>query len=437
MQVQEVSKYKDNLIATRKKAAFAVLVDYFLVFIVTFALFYFALPISINVPSINKSITDLNECRDSALKFINSTHLLHYEISESGYSSRNIELDSKAYVNTLVKTSAFIYDYSFPKKNDDGTYNANAKVEEDDTFIYNHDEYPLDNISYFIIQFSNNHLEMNAKTYDGVDYSSDLETLIYKKIMEYETLDDYDRYFANETNESYKLYKNKLSKYQILNETITKSLINYIAYNDETNEDAVKLYKNLNIAYQNGIQHCINLVENKCDAYISISNAFNKQYTTYSGAIVITYLITYLISYLLVLFLSRVFNKEWNTFGNRVRYLNVATRKELTPKPWNLIIYHVCSFILYSSSIFISFFFTNFFGALNLKVIGPINLMMIFVFILTLDIISFIMMLITKDRTSLSLLASNLYLKDINETENMPVEGSKLLDNIENNNGTK
>ena len=60
MRIEEVSKYKDNVIAGKGKVVFIAILDYFAYFVGTMLIFFLGLNISIALPVTKNSITKYN-----------------------------------------------------------------------------------------------------------------------------------------------------------------------------------------------------------------------------------------------------------------------------------------------------------------------------------------------------------------------------------------
>ena len=426
-----VSKYKNNVIAKKTRVFFSCALDYGLVFIASLLIFYLALLGSSRLPV---STNNLKKYEDSALKakkYINTTHLMRYNTSTN--ETRDINEDAKAYVATLTKTSAYIYDLAYPIEKEDSTFDKEHKVTEEETFMYTPGYYPLDNIGYFFFVFGPEDGTVLDKTYDP----SKSETFdeIYLNYCGYGEIEGFVSNFVTQTTEEYQPYKDKLPIYQVLNKDNTSALINRIVYDDTSNKTANELYNNLLIGYKNGVQAGINLVEKNSTTYKAYAKDFYEAYNELCLVSFLSYLLSYIVAYVGLVFIGRGMAGEYITVSQKALNLAFTSKEELTPRGISVFIYHLINFFLYLSMMIIAFFFTGYIGVLNVTLFGPINLFVIEIALLVLVVASIIFMIIRKKNQTLAMFASSLVLKDTREFERNAVESNKLLNTENQNNG--
>ena len=418
--VETVSKYKNNLIAKKSRVFFAGLMEYGLVLISSLLIFYLTLLGSSKLPVSTKNVEKYNQTSENARKFVNSTRLLHYD-DETG-EVRDINVDAKNYVATLVKTSCFVYDIKYPLKNDNGTYDTDHVVTEQETFIYKHDEFLLDNVSYFWLTFYPNN-EFNDTKQEIADPVSD----IYLNKMGYSTKESVLNAFVTEEVAEYQPYKDVLPRYTVLTKDNTQALINVVVYSDTTNSTAADLFENIKIGYKNGIQAGIDMVEEHSLVYLDYSKDFMRAYNALSLVALVSYLIAYVVGYVAVMFIGRAMAGEFITMAQKSLSLAPARKDEMAPTAKNLILYHVITFFTYLSSMAIALYFTGYIGALNLVMFGPFNVFAIEILSLVFVLASIIILMVTKKNQTFGLLVSNMVLKDVKEFESAVVDGDRLL----------
>jgi hypothetical protein len=409
MSEQLVSRYKDNALASKKGHIFSRLIDYFLCFILSFILYCFAYPITMSM-SVGKNATaNVNAVSKEIIAFVSKTKLQSYD-EESG-ELIPISDSANEYVKTLVKTSAYLYDVAYPIKNEDGTYDNEHKVSVEETFIYQADEHHLDNISYYFLTYKANDESINSYIYDGVDYSSDKTTYIYRKLMSYSDNDITN--FIEEDDARFTPYKDSLTRYHFLKESDVPAFISAVVYGDTSNSHIVSLKARIVDAYQKAVQYGIEEIENKCADFSLLVNKFNTVYQQIVGIICADCFISILIAYVLLFFLGALVNKSFRaTIGQKIMKCALCDVNELEPNAWEMIIYHISTLLLCSTSAFISFFLSGVIGALSFELFPGFKLLFIMLALLIANIASFVIMLVSKNGHDLSTLMSRLVLKD-------------------------
>lgn len=419
---KEVSKYKGNSLASKKKHIFSRLFDYFSTFVVSYLLFtvaYGAFSYSsiLTVPS-----KKLSDASFDAAEYIDSTHLQRLTDDKSALIT--IEESALEYIEKVTLTSAFVNDLEYPFKQDDGTY-LNRKINKEETFVDNLSQYDMDNISYYFKKFKKEETSLNNYIYEEIDYKDNIDEYLYLKIMQYNP-----NYFINIDDPNYINRGEDISRYVVFNNENTIKMINRVAKGETIDESAVNLYNLVNKGYASAIQFGIKDVEDNSAPYRLISEAFNKAYQNITRNIALIYFLTFILSYILFVVIMRLICKEWVTIGQKAMGLRCTDMNEMTPNALNLIIYHLINIILFSTTSFIGFYFTGLFGVLSVNVTPHISLLFILLFILPINIISLFMPLFTRNHHDLSTLIGRIKLKDKNEFD-APVE----IEANRNNNG--
>lgn len=429
-----LSKYLNNPIAEKKKIFLSNLFDYFITLVATFFTFYLGLIFTSNLPILNETVKKYQDTTKEVFSYINTTHLLRYNVDSGEQSST--DADANKYLKTLVKTSAYIYDLNYPLLQEDSTYDVNYKVKEEETFIKDHDEYKLDNISYFFIKFSSSNPELQQYEFDNVDYKDDLTTFIYLKVMGYEKVNGYEDIFVKEDNAEFSPFKAVLPRFLVLDKELTSSLINRLVYNDSTDAKAGEVANMIKNGYVNAIQKGINVIETYSTEYKGIMTELNKIYEKYGQITLVIFLVSYVVGYLIVFGLGRAMGGEFITVAQKTRGLGLSTKDDLNPGFWNIFVYQLVNFFMHLSSCVILFMFTGYMGILNVTIVGPINFFVIELVLAIFVMTSIVMTFFTKDGQSAALFLSKMVLKDTKTYEEISLN-EMASDKKEESNGDK
>lgn len=421
--MKTVSRYAPNSIANPKKHIYSRLIDYFLAFISTLALFAIMMPISMNLPLYKSVTAEYSVARKEFYEFIDTTGLLR--LNEAGNDLLSIATEAESYVERVGKTSAYIHNMTFPKKNNDGTY-SEIPVELKDTFIYQKDEYALDNLSHYYQKYKPSQEELNDyfigeehKKYEELT-PTQKDEFQYSYIMGL-TKDNY----VSSDNPDYVARGGGISTYLVLNNEMTEKIKLYYI-NDRAD---VSLHMSIFNAFVRGEQKAINEVETKSLVYKTIENKINVISQKYSAFQVVVYMLCYLVAYLLLNVLVSVFSKEWTTIGQKVMSIGMCEIGETEPPIWKFLVYHLISFFLFASSVLLSFLLLGNLGVTSLKVFPHISFLAIIIFILTLNLFSLFMPLFNKKNHDLSTFFVKIIFKDKHEFD-VPV-GMDISDKVE------
>ena len=417
-----ISKYKDNLLASKKKHIFSRLLDYFSLFVVTYLLFTVFYSVASRLPVLTNSSKALQENNGQIAEYIDSTHLQRLNADKSAL----LAIDDGAidYVESLCKTSAYVHNLTFPVKNSSGTFDE-VTVPVEETFIYNASAYELDAISYYYKVFKKSEASLNSYVYEGTDYKDDIDTYIYTKIMKV----DASKYVSVD-DAHYLARGNSVSRYVVLNEEKTKVLIQYFK-EDRAN---TSLYDEIYLSFINAAKYGIKDVETNSKTYLSFMITFNKTYQELISEILVVYLIAYTVAYLLLTIIVRLIAKEWVTLGQKVMGTAMASYDELEPSIWQLIAYYLLNFVLFVTSLSIAFYFMGMIGVFSLKVIGPVTLLAILIALFIINVVSLFLPLFNKNNHDLVSLVTRIHLKDPKEFEG-PIEEKEPLKEEEKDDG--
>ena len=417
------SRYAPNSIASAKKHIYSRLLDYFLTFISTLALFAIFMPISMNTSIYKDVFAEYASERRVFYQFIDTTGILR--LNESGTDLLSVATEAESYVERVAKTSAYVHDTTFPKKNDDGTY-SDIPVDIKDTFIYEREEYKLDNLSHYYQKYKHTQVELNDYVIDGVHKKyeeltpAQKDEYQYKNIMQLSTTN-----YVSSDNPDYVSRGGGVSTYLVLTNEMTEKIKLY--YKNDRNDTS--LHESIFTAFVKGTQKAINEVESKSTIYKNIESRINVISQKYSAFQVVVYFICYLIAFVLLNVLVSVFSKEWTTIGQKAMSLAMCEVDEMEPPVWKYLIYYGLSFILFASSTMLSFIFLGNFGVTSLKVFPHISLLAIMIFILTLNLFSLFMTLFNKKNYDLASFSVKIVHKDKHEFD-VPV-GMDISDKVE------
>ena len=401
---QTVSKYVNNALASKKKHVYARLLDYFLTFVVAYLVFTIVLPISMNFSVVEALYAEISKISHESILFVGDTHL--QLLNEDSTSLVDVNTTGANYLISLAKTNAYLYNLPYPVKQEDGTY-VDGVISKEETFINDLTNYPLDNVSFYFKKYKKSEASLNDYTYEGVDYQNDIDTYLYKKIMEV----DETKYSSDEVV----ITKGEgLSKYLILSEDNASLLIKKVAKSESTTT-IDDLYNYLLGSYIKAIQYGINEVETKSANYLEISDRFNASYQRLAKALLLIYIVSYLIGYLLLIFIPRLIFKEYRSVGQKVMGIARCDLKNMSISWWQHLAYYLVDVILLFTSSLLAFVFIGMFGVTAINVFPHITLLAILLFILTFNIVSLFMPLVNKNRFDIPRLFARITLKDVNE----------------------
>lgn len=421
--MKTASRYAPNSIASAKKHIYSRLIDYFLTFIVTIALFAIMMPISMNTSIYQNVSREYASQRRGFYEFINETGILR--LNAAGTDLLSVGEEAESYVQRVAKTSAYVHNVTFPKLNDDGTYSEVA-VDVKETFIYERETYRLDNISHYFQKYKHTQNELNDYLIDGVHKKyeeltpTQKDDYQYKNIMEVTTSN-----FVSSDNPDYIARGGDVSTYVVLSEQMTEKIKLY--YKNDRNDTS--LHQSIFNSFIKGTQKAINDVEVNSHIYKNIESKINIISQKYSRIQIVVYMLCYVVSYLLLNILVALFSKEWITVGQKVMGLALCEADEMEPPVWKYLVFHGLSFFGFSSSALLSFVLLGNIGVTSLKVFPHISFLAIMIFILTLNIFSLFMPLFNKKNYDLSTFFVKIVHKDKHEFD-VPV-GMDISDKIE------
>lgn len=404
MKERIVSRYKNNIIASKKKHIFSRLLDYFSLFVVTYLLFTVFYAIGGRLPVVDNTAKKLQAQNAEIAEFIDSTHLQRLNEDKSAFLS--IDDGAAKYVESLCKTSAYVHNLTFPVKNEAGTFDE-VVIDVNDTFAGD-PTYQLDAISYYFKSFKKNDASLNNYAYENVDYKDDIDTYIYVKLMKldasnYVSADDADLLARG----------NGISQYVVLNVENTNKLLQY--YKEDRAD--ISLYNKVYLSFIDAAKYGINDVETNSLSYTNLINNYNNTYQSLTLAILVIYLISYVVAFLLLTVIMRLIAKEWVTLGQKVMGIAMCSKDELEPSIGQLIGYNALNFVLFSTSLSIAFYFMGMIGVFSFKIGGVVSVLAILIALFVINIASLLMPLFNKNNHDFVSFITRLNVKDVKEFE--------------------
>ncbi len=382
-----------------KKRLFARILDYFLTMVGSIIIFVIVNIIAFNIPTVKNISKKLSELSMSSATYVESSGIQRLNEDRNGLVS--IDTMGNEYIVNVTKTSACYHDLDYSYKNEDGTY-TDKKVTIEETFFHNPQDYELDNISFFFKKFKVN--EPGLEYEEGVD----INQYLYIDVMKL-TASNYIS--SDETN--YQQYKEYVSNYVILNLESTQKMIRRVARGETIDSIAVAIYDEIYNGYVSAVKVGIDDIENRSIAFLNITNEFNKTYQKISSVIAIDFYISILVAYIILMFIGRLASKEWITIGQKAFKLGISDKNEMEPSFIRMMVYHLISFVLFTSTSIFSMMLTGMFGIMAINVLPHISLLVINLLIIILNITSIIMCLANKkNHHDLSSFIAGLLIKD-------------------------
>lgn len=410
-----VSKYKNNSVASKKKHIYSRLLDYFSVFVLTYIVFNIFYIIGIRTPVVNSLADELNAANNQLSLYVDSTHL--QRLDDTG-SLMSLNDEAHRYIKDLCKTSAYVHNKTFPEKQDDGTF-IEKPVPVDETFVYERENYSLDNLSFYFYKFKSNEPSLNNYMYDGVDYKDDKETYLYSKLMNADT-----SLYVSDDDADLLSRGNGVSRFVVLTSERTDKLLDY--YHEDRAD--LTLYEKIFTYYVETVKKGISDVESNSAPYLNLANNFSIAYQNACGAVAVIYFISYTFVYVLLNVVMFLICKEWMTIGQKVLKLSITDIHENQPSIIRMLLYHLTNFVLFASSAILGLYFMGFFGVTSVSIIGKFNLLSLLIGLLTFNVISLFMIFFNKNKHDLSTLVTGVLVKDINQFDG----SAEVLNALEN-----
>ncbi len=400
-----IAMHNDSILDTttyktaKKGRRFVVmLIDYFLVMLVSFSLFALVIqPIFDALPSTNEIKVRYQEKQVLVMDEIVSTHLQKKDDKDNLISVSN---ESKNYIVKLLKSSTTKYDgidYYELKQGKKET--VEIKTEELLSYQDSNGYYVNDDILYYYLNFRIQNKNKYSK--DITDYTlQSVNTDLLKLNSDNKSLvsDGFDI----------------SSDVFYLSEENTKILLDYVNYSTESGKT---LYQNLSLLYRTAILSAIEEIEKNYTPYVEKMNEFNVVYKEYSTRLGWMLVLSYIIGFLVCYIPFQLIFKHGRTIGYRFFSLALARADCMELKVWNVIVKDVVLFILTFSSVFFMPLLLGKIELLSCYLVGPITLFQIVLFSFLMILVSLVFFFVSKNNQALSDFASQTITVNLNEKE--------------------
>ncbi len=406
--ILDCSTYKT---AKKGRRFIVMLIDYFLVMLVSFSLFALVVqPIFDSLPSTKEIESRYQEKQVSVMNEIVSTHLQKKDDNDNLISVSN---ESKNYIVKLLKFSTTKYDdidYYELKQGKKET--VEIKNEELLSYQDSDGNYSNDEILFYYLNFR----KQNKSSYSEeiTDYSlEDINTKLLKLNSDNKNL------VSSDFDVSKDIF--------YLNKENINIILDYVNYSTDSGKS---LYQNLVLLYRTVVMTAISEIEKNYTPYVEKMNAFNVVYKEYSSRLGWSLVLSYVIGFLLCYIPFQLAFKHGRTIGYRFFSLALSRSDCMELKAWNVIVKDVVLFILSFSSIFFMPVLLGKIELLSCSLVGPITLFQVVLFSFLMILVSLVFFFISKSNQSLSDYASQTITVNLNEKEeDFMIEQDRKIEN--------
>ena len=393
--ILDSSTYKT---AKKGRRLVVMLIDYFLVLLVSFSLFALVIqPIFNQLPSTKEVEKQYKEKQDLVLDEIVSTHLQKKNSKENLVS---VSSESKNYIVKLLKFSTTKYsDIDYYELKQGKKEYVEIKTEELLSYQDKDGYYQNDDILYYYLNFRNE---------NKADYVSEIDTY---------SLIDVNTKLLKLDNENKSLVSSDFDMNAdvfYLSKENTKILLDYVNYNTESGKE---LYQKLSYLYRSVIINAISEVEKNYTPYINKMNEFNTVYHKYSSMLGWMLVLAYVIAFLICYVPFQLIFRHGRTIGFRFFSLAMSRTDQMELRAWNVIVKDLVTFIMTFSSIFFMPVLLGKIDLLSCYLFGPITLFQTILFSFLMIVVSIVFFFISKSNQTLSDFASQTITVDVREKE--------------------
>ena len=402
--ILDSSTYKT---AKKGRRLVVMLIDYFLVLLVSFSLFALVIqPIFNQLPSTKEVEKQYKEKQDLVLDEIVSTHLQKKNSKENLVS---VSSESKNYIVKLLKFSTTKYsDIDYYELKQGKKEYVEIKTEELLSYQDKDGYYQNDDILYYYLNFRNE---------NKADYVSEIDTY---------SLIDVNTKLLKLDNENKSLVSSDFDMNAdvfYLSKENTKILLDYVNYNTESGKE---LYQKLSYLYRSVIINAISEVEKNYTPYINKMNEFNTVYHKYSSMLGWMLVLAYVIAFLICYVPFQLIFRHGRTIGFRFFSLAMSRTDQMELRAWNVIVKDLVTFIMTFSSIFFMPVLLGKIDLLSCYLFGPITLFQTILFSFLMIVVSIVFFFISKSNQTLSDFASQTITVDVREKkEDFMIEQDK------------
>ena len=393
--ILDSSTYKT---AKKGRRLVVMLIDYFLVLLVSFSLFALVIqPIFNQLPSTKEVEKQYKEKQDFVLDEIVSTHLQKKNSKENLVS---VSSESKNYIVKLLKFSTTKYsDIDYYELKQGKKEYVEIKTEELLSYQDKDGYYQNDDILYYYLNFRNE---------NKADYVSEIDTY---------SLIDVNTKLLKLDNENKSLVSSDFDMNAdvfYLSKENTKILLDYVNYNTESGKE---LYQKLSYLYRSVIINAISEVEKNYTPYINKMNEFNTVYHKYSSMLGWMLVLAYVIAFLICYVPFQLIFRHGRTIGFRFFSLAMSRIDQMELRAWNVIVKDLVTFIMTFSSIFFMPVLLGKIDLLSCYLFGPVTLFQMILFSFLMIVVSIVFFFISKSNQTLSDFASQTITVDVREKE--------------------
>ncbi len=402
--ILDSSTYKT---AKKGRRLVVMLIDYFLVLLVSFSLFALVIqPIFNQLPSTKEVEKQYKEKQDLVLDEIVSTHLQKKNSKENLVS---VSSESKNYIVKLLKFSTTKYsDIDYYELKQGKKEYVEIKTEELLSYQDKDGFYQNDDILYYYLNFRNK---------NKADYVSEIDTY---------SLIDVNTKLLKLDNENKSLVSSDFDMNAdvfYLSKENTKILLDYVNYNTESGKE---LYQKLSYLYRSVIINAISEVEKNYTPYINKMNEFNTVYHKYSSMLGWMLVLAYVIAFLICYVPFQLIFRHGRTIGFRFFSLAMSRTDQMELRAWNVIVKDLVTFIMTFSSIFFMPVLLGKIDLLSCYLFGPVTLFQMILFSFLMIVVSIVFFFISKSNQTLSDFASQTITVDVREKkEDFMIEQDK------------
>ena len=393
--ILDSSTYKT---AKKGRRLVVMLIDYFLVLLVSFSLFALVIqPIFNQLPSTKEVEKQYKEKQDFVLDEIVSTHLQKKNSKENLVS---VSSESKNYIVKLLKFSTTKYsDIDYYELKQGKKEYVEIKTEELLSYQDKDGYYQNDDILYYYLNFRNE---------NKADYVSEIDTY---------SLIDVNTKLLKLDNENKSLVSSDFDMNAdvfYLSKENTKILLDYVNYNTESGKE---LYQKLSYLYRSVIINAISEVEKNYTPYINKMNEFNTVYHKYSSMLGWMLVLAYVIAFLICYVPFQLIFRHGRTIGYRFFSLAMSRTDQMELRAWNVIVKNLVTFIMTFSSIFFMPVLLGKIDLLSCYLFGPVTLFQMILFSFLMIVVSIVFFFISRSNQTLSDFASQTITVDLREKE--------------------
>lgn len=380
-----------------------IFIDYFSLVIMTF-FFFGALcrPVYDNL-SLTTSIWErYNDAGEELMNIVKDTHL------QDEADNRLVPLEESAeqYLSYLLKTSYLENGLTYEEIDETGQL-AVEEINVENTLLAA--DYKNDSLAYYYLNFR---VEAGLAKDGENDYR-----FLNEEILD---LDGSNKDLVNSDF--------NLNGVFYLNEENSQLLYNAIILEDTASSSSALVNRLIDI-YSTACSRGIGEVENNYQPYIDAYFTFQSEYSKYIVGYDVSLLLAYLLGFLFVDVMFPAIFRNGRTISYKAFSLALADSQPRAIPLYKHIIKDVLSFILQFSAIFFSPLFLGALDMMMVPFLGPLTMLQFIIFTLMLGILSIVYSMISKNRQTLSELATATYTVDLNQHEE---SGVFVLDGAQN-----